>query len=70
MGRSPGSRVGKTKLQGIEDLGLIGLDLKQVIAAFAGENVQQRTLCKNGVASEELQQVLYLSYISVHKSSN
>ena len=45
----------KQSLQGIENLGLIGLDLKQVIAAFAGENVQQRTLRKNGVAGEKLQ---------------
>jgi hypothetical protein len=49
-----------------KNLGLIGFDLKQVIAAFAGENVQQRTFCKNGVAGEELQQVLYLSSINHH----
>ena len=48
-------RVGKTGLQGIEHIGLVGLDLKEVIAALGLQQFQQRALGVDGVARKKSQ---------------
>ena len=48
-------RLGKTHLQRIEHVGLIGFDLEQIVATFGLQQFHQRPLGVDGIAGEKLQ---------------
>ncbi len=45
--------IGKTRLQRIEHVALVPLDLEQIIAGMGREEFQQRTLSEDGVAGKK-----------------